>query len=159
MDALDPYFFTDLPNKIFDGVSQFVIETAGIDSAVREYADRMGIGPWWVGPLQPPEMRDTMYYGKPEECVLKIAIAFTGPIQWVLVEPKTGKSIYMDFLKEKNGGIHYVTLTHGDIPWEEVTKRLQQRGYECITTGRYGGNRWFNWKAGEPTPVTFEALV
>ena len=159
MDNLDPYLFSDLPNSMFDGVSQIVIETDDIDKAVREYADRMGIGPWWVGPLKPPTMTETTYYGEPQECVSQIAVAFTGPVQWLLVEPREGKSIYMDFLKEKNGGIHYITLTHSDIAFDDAVELIKERGYDCITSGRFGKNRWFNWKAGEPNPVTYEVLI
>ena len=66
---------------------------------------------------------------------------------------------YRDFLKEKGGGIHYVTLAHSDVAFEEAIASIKKRGYECITSGSFGKNRWFNWKAGGKSPVTFEVLI
>jgi len=156
--ALDPYLFSELPNHRFDGFAQIVIETSDLDAAVREYADKLGVGPWWVGPLEPPSVQNTTYYGKPEPMRVQVGIAFVGEMQLLLVEPRDGKNIYKDFLEQRGGGIHYLTFTHSGHSFDEMTKELEARGYESITTGGFLRNRWWNFLAGGPNPVTYEVL-
>ena len=158
MDALDKYLFTSLPNYLFDGISQVVISTSDVDAAVRDYADRLGIGPWWVGNIKPPGIRETTYYGAREDNTFWAGLAFIGAINLLLMQPQDGKSIYRDALDEKGGGLHYITFTHEGTGFEDMTATLESRGLSCITSGRYEKNRWFNFEAGGPEPVTFEVL-
>ncbi len=158
MDALDAYFFTDLPNRLFDGISQVVISTSDVDAAVRDYADRLGIGPWWVGNIEPPGIRETTHYGEPEALTFRAGLAFVGQLNFLLIEPGDGKSIYREFFEEKGGGPHYVTFTHEGTDFDDMTAMLEARGLACIMSGKYEKNRWFNFRAGGREPVTFEVL-
>lgn len=157
MDALDDYFFTSLPNRLFDGISQVAISTSDVDATVKDYADRLGIGPWWVGNISPPGIRETTYYGTPEALTFRAGLAFVGEINLLVMQPLDGKSIYRDAFDE-GGGLHYVTFTHEDTSFEDMTATLEARGLSCITSGKYEKNRWFNFKAGGPEPVIYEVL-
>ena len=51
-----------LENSIIRSVQQVAIVVHDIDAALREYTDRLGIGPWWVKVYAPPELRTLRLY-------------------------------------------------------------------------------------------------
>jgi hypothetical protein len=155
---LDKDLFASLPNHLFDGISQVVISTGDVDTAVRDCADRLGIGPWCVGDTTPPGIREMTYYGTPEANASWAGLAFIGSINLPLMQPLDGKSIYQDTLEKKGGSLHYIKYTHEGIGFDDMTAMFKERGLSCITSGRYEKNRWFKFEAGGGEPVIFEVL-
>ena len=53
------HVFSDLANSFIGETRQICIVTRDLDARVREFADRLGIGPWWIQDYEPPMLTDT----------------------------------------------------------------------------------------------------
>jgi methylmalonyl-CoA/ethylmalonyl-CoA epimerase len=79
-----------------------------LDQAVRAWTDELGIGPWTGYRLEPSMLKDTRYRGEPAEFSLRHAFAWQGDVQFELVQPLDGPSIWADHLEAHGEGLHHV---------------------------------------------------
>ena len=105
-----------LENSFITEVQQVAIVVKDIDSALDEYSNRLGIGPWWVSFYGPPRLTDMRIRGESIPYSFKAAMAKTGNTLWELIEPVDGPSIYKEFLDEHGEGLHPVSYTHLTLP-------------------------------------------
>jgi methylmalonyl-CoA/ethylmalonyl-CoA epimerase len=79
-----------------------------LDQAVRAWNDGLGIGPWTAYRLEPPRLEETRYRGAAVEFSLRHAFAWQGDVQFELVQPLDGPSIFNDHLEAHGEGLHHV---------------------------------------------------
>ena len=135
--AIDPVF-TDLPNSIIGQTRQICIVTRDLDACVRNYADRMGIGPWWVQEYAPPVLTDRHYRGGPGQFSMRLALAWTGDLNWEIIEPLEGPSIYHEFLEEHGEGLQHVGFLLQDTG-PRLGRLRRRHGGTRIRTGHERG--------------------
>ena len=87
-----------------------------LDSSVRHWADNLGIGPWTVYTLKAPGLRDCIYKGEKTQFSLRHAMAFSGTMQFELVQPLDGPSIFKDQLNTTGEGMNHVGCIVQDHP-------------------------------------------
>ncbi len=87
-----------------------------LDSSVKHWADNLGIGPWTVYTLKAPGLRDCIYKGAKTEFSLRHAMAFAGNMQFELVQPLDGPSIFKDQLTTIGEGMNHVGCIVQDHP-------------------------------------------
>lgn len=87
-----------------------------LDAAVRHWADDLGIGPWSVWTMRPPALRETLYRGQPVKFGLRHALAWSGNVQFELVQPLEGPSIFRDQLDATGEGPNHVGVVVEDHP-------------------------------------------
>ena len=123
----DEYKQTDLPNSFLDGTVQICVVTHDLERAVRAYADRLGIGPWWIQDAEPPEMTETRIRGVETPFSMRLALAWTGDMMWEIIQPLSGPTVYKEFLeKHGEGGPARRVLLHA--------RRLRRSGGELQGT-------------------------
>lgn len=113
---------------------QVAIVVRDLDAAVREYAKLLGIGPWTAYTLAPPRLRETVYRGQNVEFSLRHALAFSGDVQFELVQPLTGPSIFADHLEQHGEGMQHVGKYVPDHP-AAVAEALA-RGWTPLQSAR-----------------------
>jgi catechol 2,3-dioxygenase-like lactoylglutathione lyase family enzyme len=113
---------------------QVAIVVRDLDSAVREYTERLGIGPWTAYTLAPPRLRDMVYHGQPAEFSLRHALAFSGDLQFELVQPLNGPSIFADHLAQHGEGLQHIGKYVPDHP-AAVDEALRQ-GWTPLQSAR-----------------------
>jgi methylmalonyl-CoA/ethylmalonyl-CoA epimerase len=96
---------TPLPESPFKQCATVVHD---LDQAVRAWTDELGIGPWTAYRLEPPRLKDTRYHGAAVEFSLLHALAWQGDVQFELVQPLAGPSIFTDHLEAHGEGLHHV---------------------------------------------------
>jgi methylmalonyl-CoA/ethylmalonyl-CoA epimerase len=79
-----------------------------LDQAVRAWNDELGIGPWTAYRLEPPRLKETRYRGTAVEFSLRHAFAWQGDVQFELVQPLDGPSIFKEQLEAHGEGLHHV---------------------------------------------------
>ena len=80
-----------------------------LDEAVRSFHANFGIGPWRAWSLGPHNLRDMVYGGAPAEFAFRHALAWQNEqVQFELVQPLTGPSIFADHLKRHGPGLHHL---------------------------------------------------
>ena len=87
---------------------QVAVVVEDLDEAVRRWSGLLGIGPWTGYRLEPPLLKDMRYHGEEVEFSLRHALAWQGEVQFELVQPLAGPSIFADTLAEHREGLHHV---------------------------------------------------
>ena len=81
---------------LFPPVSQLGYMSCDIDRSMHYFIETMGIGPWYVLRQQRTSM---LYRGEPTECVISLALANCGDIQFEIVEQHNdAPSLYREAL-------------------------------------------------------------
>jgi methylmalonyl-CoA/ethylmalonyl-CoA epimerase len=89
-------------------IKQCAIVVHDLDEAVRRWTERLGLGPWTAYRLEPPLLKEMRYHDEPVEFSLRHALAWQGELQFELVEPLDGPSIFADHLAAHGEGLHHV---------------------------------------------------
>ncbi len=121
---------------IKDGhLDQIGIVVSDIEKVASSFQNLLGIGPFEVFDL-PGEVPDSTaeYYGNPGSWKLKLAFAQSGPLMLELIQPVSGKSIFMDFLNEHGPGLHHLRYIVPDI--EQCIKNVKKNGFQIISKGK-----------------------
>ncbi len=149
-----------LPNDFIAETRQICIVTRDLDAMVRRYADQLGIGPWWVHEYSAPELFDTTYRGEPASYSMRLALAWTGALNWEIIQPLEGPSIYHDFLERNQEGMQHVGVLLSDLGmnWDECHQTFKARGFEVIQEGRWDRVRFCYYDTLEATGTTVEII-
>ncbi len=89
-------------------IKQVAIVVHDLDQAVARWSSELGIGPWTAYRLEPPRLQDMRYHGESVRFSLRHALAWQGDVQFELVQPISGPSIFRDHLDVRGEGLHHV---------------------------------------------------
>jgi catechol 2,3-dioxygenase-like lactoylglutathione lyase family enzyme len=115
------------------GIDQVAVVVRDLDAAMREYVEKIGIGPWDVYTYGPHRMHTMTYRGRQHPYVMKLALAFSGPTMYELIESVEGPSVYEDFLAEHGEGLHHLGYYVDDIHAEIAN--MKTLGYDVLQSG------------------------
>lgn len=107
-----------------------------LDAAVRHWADALGVGPWSVWTLTPDVLNDAVYRGEPATFSFRHALAWSGPLQFELVQPLDGPSIFADQLAATGPGLNHVGVLADDHA--AASEEIVSRGYVPLQSARFG---------------------
>ena len=122
---------------MFNGTLQVSVVVPDLDQAMRTYVDGYGIGPWHVYDFDPGNVEGMHEAGKPVERSWRLALAQVGNVQWELVQPLDGDSVYARFLAEHGPGVHHIGVAVPD--YDGTIAELTRRGHEVLLGGTYNG--------------------
>jgi methylmalonyl-CoA/ethylmalonyl-CoA epimerase len=105
-----------------------------LDDAVRRWTDQLGIGPWTAYRLEPPRLKDMRYHGAEVQFSLRHALAWQGEVQFELVQPLEGPSIWADHLAEHGAGMHHLGKYVNDHP--TAVSAALAAGFEPLQSAR-----------------------
>jgi hypothetical protein len=112
-----------------------------IEKSVKNYWKILGIGPWQIFTVKPPLLENATYHGKPMHQEFKVALATLENIEFELIQPVKGKTIYQDFLKSRGEGLHHIMCDRV----EDVEGKLasyQKIGAKTTQTAKFGEDEW-----------------
>ncbi len=130
-----------IPFSEFDHVGLIVRD---MDKVV-EYYHSLGFGPFKPMPELPfAELKER---GKPpaKDTVLVFRVGNIGNVKFELIQPVSGESMNMEFLKKKGEGINHFAYIVKDI--EKATAEMTGKGLEVVLSGKFrngGGIAFFN---------------
>ncbi len=131
------------PFSFFEGfkeINQVATVVSDLDEAVKKVSNTLALGSWEVTTFGPPNHFDTQVRGNPVFYSHKNATACMGPVQFEIIAPLEGPSIYKEFLKEgKDGMLHHVARFYNS--WDDVNReirRFEKQGIKVIQTGKFG---------------------
>jgi hypothetical protein len=101
-------------------VLQYAYTVPDIDSAAQAWADRLGVGPWFVrGPFSPPDAR---YRGEPTTMTVSLARAFSGTTMLELVQQHDDEpSVYRETIDAVGYGFHHYGVGVDDFETSVAT--------------------------------------
>jgi catechol 2,3-dioxygenase-like lactoylglutathione lyase family enzyme len=122
---------------VFSGTLQVSVVVPDLEAAMKTYVEEYGIGPWDVYEFNPGNVQGMHERGKPVGHTWRLALAQVGELQWELVEPLDGDSVYARFLAEHGPGVHHVGVAVAD--YQGTIDELGARGHEVLLGGTYNG--------------------
>jgi len=125
------------PPSIFTDALQVAIIVRDLDAAMRRYHDEYGVGPWAIFEFNPQTIDDMLIDDAPAEYAMRLAVAFIGRLQFELIEPLDGRSIYAQHLADHGEGLHHVALAVDDYGQAERT--LRSKGHHILMGGNHQG--------------------
>jgi methylmalonyl-CoA/ethylmalonyl-CoA epimerase len=118
-------------------VLQVCVVVKDIQKSMERYWEVFGIGPWDIYTFQPPGLTEPTIRGNPEPYTMKLATAQVGSVQWELIEPLTGPSIYAEFLEEHGEGLHHVACLVDDF--DQTVAALEKHDMGILMGGNWKG--------------------
>ena len=122
---------------VFTRMLQVSMVVPDLDAAMRTYVEDYGIGPWDVYEFNPGNVEGMHEGGRAVEHSWRLALAQVGDVQWELVQPLEGDSVYARFLSEHGPGVHHVGV--GVRDYAKTIEELSGRGHEVLLGGTYNG--------------------
>jgi len=114
---------------------QIALVVRDLDAAVREYWERLGIGPWTIVTFGPESVRELFYRGRPVAFRMRAAFAMTDNVQLEIIESLDGPNIYEEFLAAHGEGMHHMGVRVSDL--RAAVAEMEACGYVVIQAG-YG---------------------
>jgi methylmalonyl-CoA/ethylmalonyl-CoA epimerase len=131
-------------------ITQVAIVVKNLRKTMEAYQKIMGWGPWSVFDYKPPLLHHTTVHGKDLPYTMLGAEVHCDPIDFEILEPLEGPSIYKEFLDESREGLHHVSVVS---PREDVHAALsgfRKEGIEVAMSGRIGENIEFYYMDTQP---------
>ncbi len=119
-------------------ITQVAFVVRDLDARLAHF-NRLGIGPWRVYTYAPPRLSDTRLRGVPTDYSMKVALAWTKDMNWELIQPLEGPSIYREFLRDHGEGLHHINVDCAERPIEEVIRRFSEQGWTPLMEGCFLG--------------------
>jgi Glyoxalase/Bleomycin resistance protein/Dioxygenase superfamily len=115
----------------FDGIIQMAYVVPDLHKAMREWTERLRIGPWFLfSPFQPVTQS---YRGQPTDVSVSIGMAYSGHMQFELIEQHNdAPSVYRDGVEKRGYGFHHWGVSAMDFP--RSLAEFQTKGYEAVYT-------------------------
>ena len=147
---------TSLPTGFVTDVLQVCIVTRDYRRAIAGFL-KLGIGPWRVYTFGPDTVSSMTYRGQASPHVMKICLATTGSMEWEIVQPVVGPTIYHNFLEKHGEGVHHVAIKCLNLTWAEKIAHLEAAGFRVIQSGSWLGKMPYAYFETESsTGTTFE---
>jgi methylmalonyl-CoA/ethylmalonyl-CoA epimerase len=134
-------------------IVQIGILVRDVEEAARKLEKLIGIGPFQI--LE-PEYRDLTLHGRPARFKIRIALAKAGPIQIELTQPLSGETIYDEYARRKEYGLHHLAIRAENM--EESITEMKARGFKVIQSGNRPGTKWAYLDTEEQTGIIFELV-
>ncbi|MGP1507342.1 MAG: VOC family protein [Sphaerochaeta sp.] len=124
-------------------ICQIAEVVTDIEKAMKHLWEDFCIGPWDIYEYGPQTVRNSFYRGKPNTQRYLLAVCWLGPVQYELMQPLDGYSIYNEFLEETGGksGLQHFKRYFKDAKAEVA--RLEKLGYEVIQSGEIGEDEFY----------------
>ena len=117
-----------------------------------------GIGPWTVFTFDPTTCTALTYRGKPALYSAKICLARATGINWEIVQPLDGPTIYDDYLAANAEGVQHLQFDCNNVPWAEKVATFEAAGFSCIQSGRWLDRLPFAYYGTESAGTVFEIV-
>lgn len=125
-----------------------------MDRAMKKYYEILKIGPWDVYTFAPPALRECTFMGKPSKATWLLALAWVGDIQWELMQPLSGESVYTHFLDKRGEGIHHIKEWVDDCV--AAIEAYRKKGIKVIQSGKYDEDEFYYLDTEPELGVLFE---
>jgi methylmalonyl-CoA/ethylmalonyl-CoA epimerase len=131
-------------------ITQVAVVVRDLRKTMESYRKTLGWEPWSVYEHKPPSLHHTTLHGKPVEYTMLGAEVHCNPVDFEILEPLDGPSIYKEFLEQHGEGLHHVSVVS---PKEDVHAALndfKRQGIEVAMSGRLGDDIEFYYMDTEP---------
>ena len=143
-------------SHLFGPVDQVAWVVADIESAMKYWAEVVGVGPWfWIPHVRPDDFR---VGGAPSPVEMSLSIAYSGRTQIELIEQHNdAPSMYKEAIDAGRYGQHHLGFFRRD--YDERLERALAAGYRVGQQGALGDAIRFTYLRTDRDPGTIVELV
>lgn len=141
------YVYPDgpMPRKPeYTDVLQVGIICKDLESTLKTYTDKYGLGPWNRYRFDKDTVADMKRMGKRVDYAMDLALGQIGNVQWELIQPLDDKSDYAVFLKEHGEGVHHVALAADS--YKDAVDFCAKNNLEQIQYGYWNSNFRYDYR-------------
>ncbi len=131
-------------------ITQVAIVVKDFRKSMEAYHKIMGWRPWSVFDYKPPLLHHTMVHGKEVPYTMLGAEVHCDPIDFEILQPLEGPSIYREFLDDHGEGLHHVSVVSQLEDVHAALNGFRKDGIEVAMSGRIGDNIEFYYMDTEP---------
>ena len=123
------------PKGMFRDLVQIAAVVRDLDRAMQALTEVFGFGPFRTLTYPPPDRAgmETLYHGRPGNCVYRMAFTEIGPVEFELIQPLEGESAWADFLEQHGEGIHHIRFNVPELG--PVLEYLETKGIGVAQRG------------------------
>jgi methylmalonyl-CoA/ethylmalonyl-CoA epimerase len=137
----------ELSNSFLGNLVQVCVVTRDHRRTLEGFVN-LGIGPWTIRTVDGSNLRGS-YRGQPADFSAKLCLANSQNMNWEVIEPIRGRSIYADFLERHGDGVQHLAFNCNGIDYEERLRQFDERGYKSIQHGVIFGGIDFHYFSAE----------
>ena len=116
-----------------DNLAQVAFVVRDHDRTMPAWAERGG-GPWRVYTFGSDRLQGMMVRGRDQLYAMRLALASAGGIDYELIEPLEGPTLYAEHLVRCGEGLHHLGYYVTDI--DAAVAAMAERGYAVLQAGR-----------------------
>lgn len=131
-------------------ITQVAVVVCDLRKTMEAYHKMMGWEPWSVFEHRPPNIHHTTVHGKPVAYSMLGAEVHCDPIDFEILQPLEGPSIYKEFLEQRGEGLHHVSVVSPSEDVDATLGNFKERGIEIVMSGRLGDDIRFYYLDTEP---------
>jgi len=120
-------------------ITQIAVVVRDMEQALKSYTETLGWGPWSVFEYKPPLLHDTRVRGEPVEFRMIGAETHLDGLDFELIQPVSGPSIYQEHLDTHGEGVQHIAfMQHSYEDSALVREHWRANGAEELMSGRIG---------------------
>jgi catechol 2,3-dioxygenase-like lactoylglutathione lyase family enzyme len=140
-------------------ISQVALVVEDVDDAMERYRRILGIEPWEVYHIGPPDQEEGTYYGEPANPSFDIGYAYKDGMEIEIIEPLEGPSVHIDYLEEHGEGIHHIACFDFEDTYE-VAEKFEDAGIPIVQSGHWHDTHYMYFDTKDiMNGVYFETLA
>jgi methylmalonyl-CoA/ethylmalonyl-CoA epimerase len=131
-------------------ITQVAVVVKDLRKTMEAYHKVLGWEPWSVYEHKPPMLHHTEVRGKPVDYTMIGAEVHCNPIDFEILQPVEGPSIYKEFLEQHGEGLHHVAVVNSEENVDRALDDFKKNGVDVIMSGRLGEGIRFYYLGTEP---------
>jgi len=125
---------------------QIGIVVKDVEKVAQNYWNILGIGPWTILTVEPPNAYERTYHGKPAYFAMKVGLTQVGPMELEVMETLEGPTTYTDFMAKHGEGAHHLQYLVDNVDvMDKHVEIMAKRGFPSEMGCRFGNNGGFNY--------------
>jgi len=120
-------------------ITQIAVVVRDMEQALKTYTETLGWGPWSVFDYKPPLLHHTQVRGEPVEFRMIGAETHLDGLDFELIQPVSGPSIYQEHLDTYGEGVQHIAfMQHSYQDSSLMREHWRANGAEELMSGRIG---------------------
>ncbi len=119
-------------------ITQIAVVVRDLQKTMELYHKTMGWGPWSVYEHTAPRLHDTVLRGVPTAYSMLCAETHVGPIDFEIIQPLEGPSIYKEWLEAHGEGVHHIACMKVGSDADALLRQFEEMGMQPMMEGSIG---------------------
>ena len=131
-------------------ITQVAVVARDLRKTMEAYHKVMGWAPWSVYEHKPPILHHQEVRGRSVDYSMIGAEVHCNPIDFEILQPLEGPSIYKEFLEQKGEGLHHISVVNSAEDVDLALTNFKEKGIDVLMSGRLGESIRFYYMDTDP---------